>query len=106
MEYISTDLLEEDLIVAKDVHSQSKMLLIPAGTKLTSNKIQMLKTWGVHRIFIEANEDLSATQNVINQKAIEKMVDSYFIHNPPNKFINSLKMASSRYLRRKMSEEL
>ncbi|MCM8538370.1 MAG: hypothetical protein NE334_20675 [Lentisphaeraceae bacterium] len=106
MEYISTDLLKEGMTVAKDVHSQSQMLLLPAGTELSASKIRTLITWGVRRIFIEATEDLEATQNIIKQKEADNIIDTMFIHNPNNDFIHSLKMAAARNLRRKMSEEL
>ena len=92
------------MTVAKDVHSQSKMLLIPSGTKLTASKIQMLKTWGIHRIFINASEDLESTQYLVRQKEVDKIVDKMFIHNPDNEFVKSIKLASGRYLRRKLSE--
>lgn len=105
MEYVSTDLLKEGMTVAKDVHSQSQMLLLPAGTTLSASKISTLITWGVRRIFIEATEDLEATQNIIKQKEAEKIIDDMFSHNSDNEFIKSLKLAAARNLRRKLSEE-
>ena len=104
MEYISTDILKEGMIVAKDVHSQSKMLLMPNATSLTDSKIQMLKTWGIRRIFIEATEDLESTQYVTRQKEIDQIIDGMFIHNPESEFISSLKLAAGRCLRRSLQE--
>ncbi|MCH2207692.1 MAG: hypothetical protein MK132_17690 [Lentisphaerales bacterium] len=105
MEYVSTDVLKEGMKVAKDVFSQSKMLLMPEGTELNTSKIQMLKTWGVRRIFIEASEDLESTQFLIRQQEIDKIIDAMFIHNPNNDFTKALKLAAGRCLRRKMQED-
>ena len=105
MEYISTDLLEEGLVVAKDVHSQSKMLLIPTGTELTASKIQMLKTWGIRQIFIESTESLDSTQIIDKRKLTEEFVHQRFSHNNDNEFIRSLKMATTRYLHRRKLEK-
>lgn len=105
MEYLSTDILKEGMVVAKDVHSQSKMLLMPNGTSLTASKIQMLKTWEIRRIFIEAIEDLESTQYIIRQKEIDKVIDGMFIHNPDNEFVSSLKLAAGRCLRRSLQED-
>ena len=105
MEYISTDLLEEGLVVAKDVHSQSKMLLIPTGTELTASKIQMLKTWGIRRVFVESIENLDSTHNIEKVKLTEELVKQRFSHNTDNEFISSLKMAATRYLHRRKLEK-
>ena len=104
MEYVSTELLKEGMIVAKDVHSSSKMLLVPSGTELNASKIQTLKTWGIHRIFIEASEDLDSTQYVTKQKEVIAFVDEMFRYNPKNEFIDALKLAAGRYQSRKFSE--
>lgn len=102
MDYVSTDILKEGMKVAKDVFSQSKMLLMPEGTELNSSKIQMLKTWGVRRIFIEASEDLKSTQFLIRQQEIDKIIDAMLIHNPNNDFTTDLKLAAGRCLHRKI----
>ena len=104
MDYVSTDILKEGMKVAKDVLSQSKMLLMPEGKELNTSKIQMLKTWGIRRIFIEATEDLESTQYVIRQKEIDKIIDGMFIHNPKNDFTSALKLAAGRCLHRKIQE--
>jgi hypothetical protein len=102
MEFISTEMLEEGNTIAKDVHSSSNMLLLPAGTILTSSQINMLKTWGVRRIFIDINEDTESPEYKKIEKDLDQKVNALFLHNKKSEFINSLKLAIRRPLRRKL----
>jgi len=50
MPQIKTELLQEGMVVSRDVKNIDNMLLIPNGCKLTSRQIGILQAWGVHEI--------------------------------------------------------
>ena len=105
MDYVNIDLLEEGSVVARDVRSSSNMLLLPAGTALKANQINMLKTWGINRIFIDTNEDTESPEYLANEKILDEKIEELFIHNDNHAFINSLKVAIRRFHRRKLKEQ-
>lgn len=56
MPRIKTDALEEGMIVAADVKNIDNMLLIPAGCSLTDRQINILQSWGVPEIDVQASQ--------------------------------------------------
>lgn len=105
MEYVSIDMLEEGSVVAKDVRSSSNMLLLPSGTQLSVSQINMLKTWGIRRIFVDIDEDLNSPEAKEVEKKIDAKLDEIFIHNSNNEFISNLKLAVRRFHRRRLKEQ-
>ena len=58
MPRINTEALQEKMVVAADVKNLDNMLLIPAGSALTSRHIDILQAWGVTDVEItEASND-------------------------------------------------
>ena len=104
MEYRNIDLLEEGCIVAKDVRSSSNMLLLPAGTQLSSGQINMLKTWNVRRVFVDIDEDTESPEFKEMERVVDQKVSDLFFHNPQSPFIDSLKLTVRRFHRRKLRE--
>jgi hypothetical protein len=54
MPRIKTELLQDGMVVSRDVKNIDNMLLIPSGCKLTARQIGILQAWGVTEIDIEA----------------------------------------------------
>jgi hypothetical protein len=54
MPRIKTELLQEKMVVAKDVKNIDQMLLLPAGCELTGRHIGILQAWGVAEIDVES----------------------------------------------------
>ena len=100
MEYVSTDLLKDGHTVAKDVHSSTHMLLIPAGSTLNTSKIQLLKTWRITRIFIKESLEENSAEDSQLKAQLQTKIDTLFLHNEDNDFIKSLKLAARRFHRR------
>ena len=105
MEYVSTEMLEEGSVVAKDVRSTSNMLLLPSGTVLTGSQIQMLKTWGIRRIFVDVDEDLNSPEHKELEMKLDTKLEELFLHNSNNDFIANLKLAVRRFHRRRLKEQ-
>lgn len=105
MEYVSTDMLEEGTVVAKDVRSSSNMLLLPSGTELSPSQIHMLKTWGVRRIFVDNEEDTESPEYKEIEKKLNSKINHLFSHNVRNDFTSNLKLAIRRSHRRRLKEE-
>jgi hypothetical protein len=59
MPKLKTELLEEGMVVASDVKNLDNMLLLPAGCTLTEKHIDILQSWGVTEINIEAAEGVA-----------------------------------------------
>lgn len=75
MPRIKTELLQEGMVVSKDVTNIDNMLLIPNGCKLTSRQIGILQAWGVTEIDVQANgagEDTDPIAKLSPEK-LEKM---------------------------------
>jgi len=54
MPRIRTDLLQEGMITAADVRNLDNMLLIPEGCHLSDRQINILCSWGIEEIEVEA----------------------------------------------------
>ena len=50
MPRIKTELLQEGMVVSRDVKNLDHMLLIPSGCQLTARQIGILQAWGVVEI--------------------------------------------------------
>ncbi len=55
MPRIKTELLQEGMVVSKDVTNIDNMLLIPNGCKLSARQIGILQAWGVTEIEVQAD---------------------------------------------------
>jgi hypothetical protein len=56
MPRVKTGNLKEGMVVAKDVKNIDDMLLLPAKCALSSRQIDILKSWGVAEIDVEASD--------------------------------------------------
>jgi hypothetical protein len=61
MPRIKSELLEEGMIVAKDVKNIDDMLLIPAGSALSDRQINILQSWGVDEIEVQKSDSMADT---------------------------------------------
>jgi hypothetical protein len=64
MPRIKTELLQEGMVVSRDVTNIDNMLLIPNGCKLTARQIGILQAWGVTEIDVQASDAGSDTDPV------------------------------------------
>ena len=55
MPKIKIDLIQEGMVVGSDVKNIDNMLLIPAGCTLSERQINILRSWGVHEVEVEAS---------------------------------------------------
>jgi hypothetical protein len=66
MPRIKTELLQEGMVVSRDVTNIDNMLLIPNGCKLTARQIGILQAWGVMEIDVQASDASSDTDPIAN----------------------------------------
>ncbi|HOW67662.1 MAG TPA: hypothetical protein P5186_14725 [Candidatus Paceibacterota bacterium] len=59
MPKIKTESLRENMVAATDVKNMDDMLLIPAGTRLTEKHINILLTWGIEEVVVEAGDQVN-----------------------------------------------
>jgi hypothetical protein len=72
MPRVKTAKLKEGMVVAKDVKNIDDMLLLPAQLVLTRRQIDILQSWGVGEIDVEAS-DLVSDQDPIAQLSPEAL---------------------------------
>ena len=76
MPKIRLDQVEEGMTVARDVKNMDDMLLIPSGCELTARHIDLLHTWGVGEIQVEAGgegDDAGDPLQRLSPKASEEL---------------------------------
>ena len=72
MPKIKLDSLQEGMIVAADVRNMDDMLLLPAGCELSGRHIQILRTWGVAEVMVEATGETEAEADPLSKLSPEE----------------------------------
>jgi hypothetical protein len=66
MKKIPVDIIENGMVLAKDVCGPSGNVLLTAGTKLTPSLGRRLKNWGNNFVTIQSDEAPSTAENAPN----------------------------------------
>jgi len=61
MPRLKTDQLKEGMVVAEGVKNIDNMLLIPAGCALSERHINILQSWGINEIDVQADANTADT---------------------------------------------
>jgi hypothetical protein len=72
MPKIKLDSLQEGMVVAADVRNMDDMLLLPAGCELSGRHIQILRTWGVAEVMVEATGEAEAAADPLAKLSPEE----------------------------------
>ena len=84
MAKITLDKAEEGMIVLEDVKGPNGQCLLSAGGELTSKLLRVMKTWGVHTLTIEGDDEEDAAQAITvspeSQAEAEKEIEFRFLH--------------------------
>lgn len=77
MPRIKTELLQEGMVVSRDVTNIDNMLLIPNGCKLTARQIGILQAWGVTEIDVAASASGEDTDRLakMSPEAVAKLTE-------------------------------
>jgi hypothetical protein len=73
MPKLKIELLREGMIAGADIKNMDNMLLLPAGCVISERHINILSAWGISEIEVQALEDSSEAQDVLQQLAPEKL---------------------------------
>jgi hypothetical protein len=75
MPRIKTEQLAEGMVVSADVKNIDDMLLIPAGAALSERQINILQSWGVPEVEVQASESVPDPDPLakLSPEALEKM---------------------------------
>jgi hypothetical protein len=71
MPKVKIDALREGMVSAADVKNLDDMLLLPAGVELTERHINILRTWGVVEVAVEAAGVQEEPQDPLEQLSPE-----------------------------------
>ncbi len=69
MPKLKLDALREGMVVAVEVRNLDDMLLLPAGGTLTARQIDILRSWGVAEIQIQATDEAPSNTDPLLQLA-------------------------------------
>ena len=64
---VKSEELQPGMVVAREVKNIDGMLLAPSGCKLSERQIDILQTWGVVEIEIEASEEQAKARDPLAQ---------------------------------------
>ncbi len=64
---VKSEELQPGMVVARDVKNIDGMLLAPSGCELSERQIDILQTWGVVEVEIEANEEQAKARDPLAQ---------------------------------------
>ena len=64
---VKSEELQPGMVVAGDVKNIDGMLLAPAGCELSERQIDILQTWGVTEVEIEASEEQARARDPLSQ---------------------------------------
>jgi len=72
--------LKPGMVLAKSVYDFHEVLLLKAGTALTSQNIRLLKSWGVAKVQITGEEHHSSDKkDTQHEKRIQETVEKYLL---------------------------
>jgi hypothetical protein len=64
---VKSEQLQPGMVISRDVKNIDGMLLLPSGCELSERHIDILMTWGVAEIEIEASEEMAQSHDPLAQ---------------------------------------
>ena len=89
--------VDEGAVLSKPVINRMGQLLLPTGAELTTRSLQMLKTWGVTAVEIDAGLDQNDNPNQLDDEIVQMAEDrlsSKILWKPTNDYEKALFQAA------------
>lgn len=70
---VKSEQLQPGMVIAREVKNLDGMLLLPTGCELSERHIDILQTWGVAEVEIEASEEMVQSHDPLAQMPPEML---------------------------------
>jgi hypothetical protein len=109
MTWLKIEDLKPGMILAEPVHSHQEVLLLAAGSKISKKNIRILKSWGIHRVFVKSESPpLPISGGVVDSEvtpSIIKEIEAKFSEVLDDPVMGEILKAASKQLNRRLQND-